>query len=143
MCASGTSEPDPKSSDSKDEELRNTLIKLREKIVKDAQDELSKYIKGKDRQEICDVLDTGDWSVYELAEGIKLKALESHRQTIIKVDESINKLAEHTYGLCDDCNEEISPGRLKVLPFATRCRDCQEIEEDREASESDSKRFKL
>lgn len=138
MCAAGTSEPGPQ-----DDELRSTLLKLREKIIKDTQDELSKYIKGEDRQAIEDVLDTGDWSVYELDEGIKLKALESHRQTLIKVDESIRKLDEHTYGRCDDCDDEISPGRLKVLPFATRCRDCQELEEEREASSQDTDTFRL
>ena len=127
----------------RDEELRKTLINLREQVIKKTQGELSSYIKGEDRQSVEDVLDTGDWSVFELSDTLKLKALESHRQSIIKLDESINKLDEGTYGVCDDCNEDISPGRLKVLPFATRCRDCQENFEQSEASDQDTGKFKL
>ena len=28
------------------------------------------------------------------------------------------------YGFCDDCGEEIAPGRLRFDPAATRCVDC-------------------
>ena len=54
---------------------------------------------------------------------------------LIKIDASLAKLDENTYGICEDCDEPIMPGRLLVLPFAIRCRDCQEIEEEREANE--------
>ncbi|MCK4911082.1 MAG: TraR/DksA family transcriptional regulator [Thermodesulfovibrionales bacterium] len=127
----------------RDEELRKTLINLREQVIKDTRKELSNYIKGDDRQSVEEVLDTGDWSVFELSDTLKLKALESHRQIVIKFDESIRKLDDGTYGVCDDCDEEISPGRLKIIPFATRCRDCQENFEESDASEQGSTSFKL
>ncbi len=129
MSAKGSS-----SGDDRDKALRQSLLKLREQVIKDTQIELSRYIKGEDRESVEDVLDTGDWSVFELTDTLKLNALESHRQTLIKLDESISKLDEGSYGVCDDCEEDISKGRLKVLPFATRCRDCQEDAEEKEAS---------
>ena len=30
------------------------------------------------------------------------------------------------YGICEDCQEPISPARLHALPFARRCVVCQE-----------------
>ncbi|PIR48878.1 hypothetical protein COU80_03725 [Candidatus Peregrinibacteria bacterium CG10_big_fil_rev_8_21_14_0_10_55_24] len=39
------------------------------------------------------------------------------------------KIAEGTYGVCDDCDEEIPIGRLEVIPYATRCAHCQTQEE--------------
>ncbi|MGB9716331.1 MAG: TraR/DksA family transcriptional regulator [Thermodesulfovibrionales bacterium] len=33
---------------------------------------------------------------------------------------------EGTYGKCEECGEDISEERLKILPFAIYCRDCQE-----------------
>jgi len=30
-----------------------------------------------------------------------------------------------TYGICDDCGDEIGLERLKALPFAVRCVDCE------------------
>ena len=139
MSAKGSS-----SGDDRDRKtLRQGLLKLREQVIKDTESELARYIKGEDRESVENVLDTGDWSVFELTDTLKLKALESHRQTLIKLDESISKLDEGSYGVCDDCDEEISPGRLKVIPFATRCRDCQENFEESGASEQDSPGFKL
>jgi DnaK suppressor protein len=34
-------------------------------------------------------------------------------------------LDEGTYGICEDCEVPISQGRLRALPFARRCVDCQ------------------
>lgn len=140
MGAKGSASPPP---GDRDEVLRNTLLKLRQQVIKDTERELSSYIKGDDRQSVEDVLDSGDWSVFELTETLKLKTLESHHQIAIKLDESLRKLDDGSYGVCDDCDEEIGPGRLKVLPFATRCRDCQEDFEESDASEQGSITFKL
>lgn len=143
MGSKGSSYSPPPPNKERDESLRKTLIGLREQAIKDTQKELSNYIKSDDRESCKDVLDTGDWSVFELTDTLKIKALESHRQTVIKLDDSIDKLDNGSYGVCDDCSEVIGPGRLKVLPFATRCRDCQEVFEQSDASDQDSKTFKL
>lgn len=109
--------------------LRSALIKKREEIVKEAKSEISKYIKGETKQLVDTALDNGDWSVIDLSEDISLQKLSSHRQTLLKIDEALRKLREGTYGKCEDCGEDISEERLKVLPFAIYCRDCQEKRE--------------
>ena len=76
MSAKGSGSPPPPPKD-RGEALRHTLLKLRQKLLKDTERELSSYIKGDDRQSVEDVLDTGDWSVFELTDTLKLKALES------------------------------------------------------------------
>jgi DnaK suppressor protein len=115
--------------------LRIALIKKREEIVKEAKSEISKYIKGETKQLVDTALDDGDWSVVDLSEDISLQKLSSHRETLLKIDEALRKLQEGTYGKCEDCGEEISEERLKVLPFAIYCRDCQEKIEFLEAIE--------
>lgn len=109
--------------------LRSALIKKREEIVKEAKSEISKYIKGETKQLVDTALDDGDWSVIDLSEDISLRKLSSHRETLLKIDESLRKLKEGTYGKCEDCGEDISEERLKVLLFAIYCRDCQEKRE--------------
>jgi RNA polymerase-binding transcription factor DksA len=34
-------------------------------------------------------------------------------------------LKQGAYGRCADCGERIAAARLRVLPFAERCRECQ------------------
>lgn len=117
------------------EALRKELIKKREEILKEAKAEISKYIKGETKQLVDTALDDGDWSVIDLSEDISLKQLNTHRENLQKIDEALRKLNEGTYGICEDCGEEISAERLKVLPFAIYCIDCQEKREQLEELE--------
>lgn len=109
--------------------LRSTLVRKREELVKEAKEEISKYIRGENKQLVDTALDNGDWSVVDLSEDISLKQLSTHRETLLKVDEALRKIDEATYGRCEDCGEDISVERLKVLPFAIYCVDCQEKRE--------------
>jgi DnaK suppressor protein len=115
--------------------LRRSLIAKREQIVKEAKSEISKYIKGETRQLVDTALDDGDWSVVDLSEEISLRQLNSHKGTLQKIDEALLKLSEGTYGICEDCGETISEKRLKILPFAIYCIDCQERREEIEEIE--------
>jgi len=49
--------------------------------------------------------------------------LQALRAAIARVDEG-------TYGLCIDCEQPIAARRLSALPWAARCRDCQELVEN-------------
>ena len=109
--------------------LRKTLLTIRESLVQEARAEISKYIKGETRQLVDTALDDGDRSVVDLYEDISLKQLSSHGETLRKIDEALRKLNEGTYGTCEDCGEKIDEERLKILPFAIYCIDCQERKE--------------
>ena len=112
--------------------LRKSLIQKREEIVREVKSGISKYIKGETRQLVDTALDDGDWSVVDLSEDISFKHMSTHRENLLKIDEALRKLSEGTYGICEDCGEEISEQRLKILPFAIYCTDCQEKREQLE-----------
>jgi DnaK suppressor protein len=116
-------------------ELRRELIRRREEILKEAKTEIAKYIKGENRQLVETALDDGDWSVVDLSEDINLRKLSAHQATLKHIDAALRKLDEGTYGVCEECGDEINIERLKVLPFAVYCRDCQEKREIMEALE--------
>lgn len=118
-----------------EEQLRKQLLKKRSDILKEARDEITKYIKGETKQLVETALDDGDWSVIDLSEDINLRRLEAHRQSLVKIDETLMKIKEGTYGVCEGCGERISAGRLRVMPFAIYCRDCQEDREELEKAE--------
>jgi DnaK suppressor protein len=50
-------------------------------------------------------------------------------ETLNKIDEALRRLEEGTFGHCFECGEEISERRLRALPFAVRCKDCEEARE--------------
>jgi hypothetical protein len=66
--------------------------------------------------------------------GMDFALMEMESETLRKIDEAIQRLEDGTYGACAECDETISEARLKALPFATVCRDCQAQREDDEAT---------
>jgi DnaK suppressor protein len=111
------------------EKLKRHLIRMREDIVAEAKAEIKKFKSGEKKQIVETVLDDGDLSFVDLSEDISLKQLSTHRETLIKIDEALRKIHEGTYGLCEDCGDEVSVERLKIIPFATHCKECQEKKE--------------
>lgn len=55
---------------------------------------------------------------------IQLKA-----ETLAKIDDALRRIEEGNYGNCSSCGAEISAIRLRALPFALRCKDCEEARE--------------
>ena len=113
----------------RNERLRKLLLQKREDIVREAKAEIKKFKSGEKKQLVETVMDDGDLSVVDLSEDISLKQLSTHRETLIKIDAALRKLAEGTYGACEDCGDDISEQRLNIMPFAIYCRDCQEKKE--------------
>lgn len=46
------------------------------------------------------------------------------RQSLYAIQVALDKIAEGTYGECEQCGSDIGIGRLRALPEATRCVDC-------------------
>lgn len=109
--------------------LRKTLIQKKLNILKEAKQEIAKYLSGETRQLVDTALDDGDWAVVDINEDISLRMLSTHRKTIHDIDEAIRKIDEGTYGICEECGEEISEKRLSILPAAVLCIDCKEDRE--------------
>ena len=64
-----------------------------------------------------------------IQEDIEFALIQMKAETLHKVDEALGRLEEGAYGNCFECGEEISRQRLRALPFAVRCIDCEEARE--------------
>ncbi len=61
-----------------------------------------------------------------------LAQVRTQQQIVANIDEALRSIEKSTYGICDMCGALISKSRLKVLPFAKNCIECQsEIEQTR------------
>jgi DnaK suppressor protein len=58
---------------------------------------------------------------------------EAERRELLAVEKALAKMATGSFGICEDCGEEIPQKRLMVLPEARLCAHCQAYEE-RQAS---------
>jgi DnaK suppressor protein len=62
--------------------------------------------------------------------------LKEHRwATLSAIDAAFVRLHLGQYGLCKECGDEISLERLKAVPFASHCIDCQQKSESKAEAE--------
>ena len=85
--------------------------------------------------ESTQVKDAEEQSMEDFVLGMDFALMEMESETLRKIDEALRRIEEGTYGGCEECGEKIGEARLKALPFASTCRDCQqrreEVETDR------------
>ena len=111
------------------------------KMLETRRRELSKEVQGKirdvrsDNMKDRDVLDQGESSEVDIQDDIEFALIQMKSETLSKVNEALRRLDENTYGNCFECGDEISEARLRALPFAVRCKDCEEARETAEQRE--------
>jgi DnaK suppressor protein len=56
---------------------------------------------------------------------IQVTLMDRRTQQATQIQDALARLADGRYGFCQECDEFIGVPRLRALPFAQRCRDCQ------------------
>lgn len=54
---------------------------------------------------------------------------DGERHTLLRIEEALARIESGAYGICTNCGNEIRAGRLKAMPWARYCIDCQELAE--------------
>jgi phage/conjugal plasmid C-4 type zinc finger TraR family protein len=54
---------------------------------------------------------------------------EVERREMLAIERALAKMATGSFGICEDCSEEIPSKRLMVMPAARLCANCQAFEE--------------
>lgn len=113
-------------------------------MLEDRRRELQSEVQGKIRDvreegtwggKLNDVLDAVESSEADIQEDIEFALIQMKAETLNKVNDALKRLDNGDYGYCFDCGEEIAEKRLRALPFAVRCKDCEEAREVAEQRE--------
>jgi DnaK suppressor protein len=109
--------------------LRTMLLMKRGEIEAFIRKELAERITEDLDSVVGPALDAGDLSTYDLGRDVDYELLTMHTEALKDIDEALERLDEGTYGICEECGEEIGEKRLKAIPFALCCLECQEEKE--------------
>ena len=112
------------------ESLKEMLEERRQEIV-----EKLRTIREAMPDQRLDVQDAEEQAVTDFAKDMEFALVQMKADTLNRIDEALRRLDAETYGTCAECGTDIAAARLKALPFAVLCLDCQEREENREAEE--------
>ncbi|MFP4056568.1 MAG: TraR/DksA family transcriptional regulator [Candidatus Brocadiia bacterium] len=113
------------------ERLRKALLKRREQLLEGMNEELAASRPDTLGARFDDVADRASEALYDdLAQGYAEIASANLR----KINRAIERMDDGTYGLCETCGAPIPAARLRLLPFAHLCVECQRREEAEEAA---------
>ena len=73
--------------------------------------------------------DPTDRASLESERNFMLRIRDRENKLIKKVRKALNRIEKGTFGICEECGENISIKRLKARPVTTQCIDCKTKEE--------------
>jgi len=55
--------------------------------------------------------------------------LSNEQEILYQIDDALKRLDDGSFGLCQQCNQPIAMSRLKAVPYASHCINCQRTKE--------------
>jgi DnaK suppressor protein len=114
------------------------------RMLEDRQREIHAEVQGRMRDaraegtwggKLNEVLDAVESSEADIQEEIEFALIQMKSETLNKINDALSRLEQGNYGNCFECGEEIAEKRLRALPFAVRCKTCEEARENAEQRE--------
>jgi DnaK suppressor protein len=126
----------PGTSRSRYSELRQMLDERRREIHAQVQGKMRGVREeGTWGGKLNEVLDTVESAEADIQEDLEFALVQMKSETLNKITDALVRLEQGTYGNCFECGDEIGEKRLRALPFAVRCKDCEEARETAEQRE--------
>ena len=101
--------------------FKKILLKEREQIV----GEVKQIVESSKEMGQDGIQDIGDEAANIYNKQVLLSLNENERMRLQEVDESLDRMENRTYGICEECGELIGLKRLEVRPVAKYCVPCK------------------
>jgi DnaK suppressor protein len=103
------------------ESMKKQLLKMRDDLLKD----LNRDVRSERNDFDSDIGDFYDNADTERGRQIFHLLSGREREKLNAIDEALMRIADGTYGICEECGKKIHKERLKIMPFARNCVACQ------------------
>jgi DnaK suppressor protein len=109
---------------------RATLRRLRDQVLRTGP---AKIEPNRRDPATTGVADEDEQALSEMMQVLASQRNKGQSDLLGRIDRALRKLETHPddYGLCEDCEEEIAPRRLALMPYAVLCPGCQARREPR------------
>ena len=96
-------------------------------ILEQKESELAQMLRRRDGIAIEKSADQMDEIQFASERELAIRNVDRDSMLLRDVKAGIRRIHAGNFGVCMECEEEISPRRLLALPWAPRCIQCQEI----------------
>ena len=102
--------------------LRELLYERRQTL----QEDVKRHLRDGRTDRATDVREELESTDVSTSTDVSFALLELKSQTLQHIERAIGRIGTGDYGACMDCGAAISETRLRAVPFAVRCRTCEE-----------------
>jgi RNA polymerase-binding protein DksA len=120
-------------------DIKHFLLERRERLLAGMRRELAmqrERAESKAADEVDKATDAYD-------EDLSFEIAAANDQELGEIQIALEKIDKGTYGECEVCGCGISPSRLKILPSATTCVSCRDLEEQARRRDDGSPAFTM
>ncbi len=110
--------------------FKDLLEAERDEILKNAK----KTLEEEASVDPDDLPDEYDLASSEYHQSLALRLRDREKFLLSKIEKSLAKIEDGSFGLCEECGEEISVKRIEARPVTTLCIRCKEEQEKQEKS---------
>jgi len=118
------SDDEPFMSDIMKEYFRQKLLRWRVELLRESDETLAHLQEGGMQE-----ADLADRASAETDRALELRTRDRERKLIAKIDAALERIADGSYGFCEETNEPIAIRRLEARPIATLSIEAQERHE--------------
>ena len=111
--------------DERYEELKQMLLSRQRALLNEVHGRI-RSVRDDGSQQDHARLDADETADADAQDDLEFALIQMKAETANKIAAALLRLEEGTYGLCFECDEPIAAPRLRALPFALRCKDCEE-----------------
>jgi len=111
-------------------DLKRMLDARRREIMSEVHEKIRDVRTESGKGKMSEVFDQGESSEADIQEDIEFALIQMKAETLSKINEALVRLEEGAFGYCFECGEDIAQPRLRALPFAVRCKDCEQAREN-------------
>lgn len=101
--------------------MRELLMERRARVLESMDSGINNLSGGEGHH----IADMEELAADSAEDATAYRILEIENAELEQVEHALQKLAEGSYGECEECGERISSKRLEAIPFATMCIDCK------------------
>jgi len=117
------------------EYFRKLLLEYRKALVGDLNHlEEGALRRRKDNAATLDISNFADLGSDYFEQDFTIGLLENSEETVREIDKALQRIENGTYGVCEISGGPIGKSRLKAIPWARLCIDCQRKQEEEEAA---------
>ena len=95
--------------------------------LEEMRDDLLRTVKKKKEEAIpeSEVVDEGDVAMRSLARDLIFEQTDNEHRLLDEVEAAMRRIEKNVYGICEGNGEKITIARLKAIPYARYCINCQ------------------